>query len=113
MKIEVDEDFGNMMVSAIRYGLWRRTYITKVTADYITPLIKQGAFSRRVLGVMDKDLSQYEKDRAYRLQDTEKNKWLLDDDCDYEAWSALHKAVRAGRAGVSVPATTKCERRQR
>lgn len=94
MKIEVDECFGDMMISAIRYGLWRRTYITGVTADYIIPLVKQGAFSKRVLGVMDKDLSQYEKDRAYRLQDTEKNKWLLDDDCDYESWSALHKAVK-------------------
>lgn len=94
MKIEVDEDFGDMMISAIRYGLWRRTYITKVTADYIIPLVKQGVFSKRVLSVMDKDLSQYEKDRAYRLQDTEKNKWLLDDDCDYGSWSALHKAIK-------------------
>lgn len=94
MKIEVNEDFGDMMISAIRYGLWRRTYITGVTADYIIPLVKQGAFSKRVLGVMDKDLSQYEKDRAYRLQDTEKNKWLLDDDCDYESWSLLHKAIK-------------------
>lgn len=94
MKIEVDEDFGDMMISAIRYGLWRRTYITKVTADYIIPLVKQGVFSKRVLGVMDEDLSRYEKDRAYRLQDTEKNKWLLDDDCDYESWSLLHKTIK-------------------
>ena len=94
MKIEVDEDFGDMMISAIRYGLWRRTYITGVTADYIIPLVKQGAFSKRVLSVMNRDLSQYEKDRAYRLQDTEKNKWLLDDDCDYESWSLLHKAIK-------------------
>ena len=94
MKIEVDEDFGDMMISAIRYGLWRCTYITKVTADYIIPLVKHGAFSKRVLSVMDKDLSQYEKDRAYRLQDTEKNKWRIDDDCDYESWSLLHKVIK-------------------
>ena len=94
IKVEATEDFGNMMISAIRYGLWRRTYITGMTSGYIIPLIKQGAFSKRVLIVMDRDLTQYEEDRAYRLQDAEKNKWALDDDCDYEAWSALHKTVR-------------------
>ena len=94
MKIEVDEDFGDMMISAIRYGLWRRTYITKMTADYIIPLVRRGAFSKRVLGVMDEDLSRYEQDRAYRLQDAEKNKWSLDDDCDYESWSLLHGAIK-------------------
>lgn len=95
MKIEVDEDFGDMMISAIRYGLWRRTYITKVTADYIIPLVKRGAFSGRVLSVMNRDLTQYEKDRAYRLQDSERNKWTLDDDCDYKSWLLLHEAVKS------------------
>ena len=94
IEVEATEDFGNMMISAIRYGLWRRTYITAMTSDYIIPLVRQGAFSMRVLVVMDRDLTQYEEDRAYRLQDAEKNKWELDDDCDYAAWSALHKAVR-------------------
>lgn len=93
MKIEIDEDFGDMMVSAIRYGLWRHTYITKMTADYIIPLVKQGAFSKRVLGVMDMDLNRYKKDRAYMLLHSE-DEWKVDDDCDYEAWSALHKAVK-------------------
>ena len=95
MKIEVDEDFGDMMISAIRYGLWRRTYISKVTADYIIPLVKRGAFSKRVLSVINRDLTQYEKDRAYRLQDSERNKWILDDDCDYESWLLLHEAVES------------------
>lgn len=93
IKVEATEDFGNMMISAIRYGLWRRTYITAMTSDYIIPLVRQGVFSMRVLVVMDRDLTQYEEDRAYRLQDAEKSKWALDDDCDYAAWSALHKAV--------------------
>lgn len=93
IKVEATEDFGNMMISAIRYGLWRRTYITAMTSDYIIPFVKQGAFSERVLVVMDRDLTQYEEDRAYRLQDAEKNKWALDDDCDYAAWSALHRVV--------------------
>lgn len=94
IKVETTEDFGNMMIGAIRYGLWRRTYITAMTSGYIIPLVRQGAFSARVLIVMDRDLTQYEKDRAYRLQDADENEWALDDDCDYAAWSALHKVVR-------------------
>ena len=90
MKIEIDEDFGNMMVSAIRYGLWRRTYITRVTSDYIVPLVKRGAFSQRVLSVMDNDLTRYETERANPGRD----RWTLDDDCDFAAWTSLHRVVK-------------------
>lgn len=90
MKIEIDEDFGNMMISAIRYGLRRRTYITGMTSDYIVPLVKRGAFSQRVLSVMDVDLTRYEIERA----NIELGKWTLDDDCDFAAWTSLHRAVK-------------------
>lgn len=98
MKIEIDDDFENMMISAIRYGLWRRTYITKLTADYIIPLVKKRAFSPRALVVMEKDLTRYEDDRKFRLEEyekfgKEKQQWTLDDECDFKAWSELHKAV--------------------
>lgn len=92
--IEADEGFGAMMISAIRYGLWRRTYITGLTSDYLIPLVNKGLFSRKTLVVMDEDLTRYENDRADRLADGTGNKWVLDDDCDFEAWKALHVAIQ-------------------
>lgn len=92
--VEVDEDFEVMMICAIRYGLWRRTYITILTSDYLIPLVNKGLFSRKTLTVMDEDLTRYENDRADRLADGAENKWALDDDCDFEAWRALHAAIQ-------------------
>lgn len=92
--IKPDEDFGLMMNCAVRYGLWRMTYITKAIPDYLIPLIEQGVFSRNTLIAMDRDLTTYEEDRAYMLEHGAENEWSLDNDCDYENWKRLHEAVK-------------------
>lgn len=81
--IPVTEDLGSMLVSALRYALGRRTYITSLTAEYIVPLVPY--LSYRVLNVMNTDLNRYEDDRQNNL--------IEDDDCDYHSWNILHKVV--------------------
>lgn len=38
--VEMDENFQEILVSAVRYALGRMTYIVGFTVDYISPLIK-------------------------------------------------------------------------
>jgi len=80
-----DEDFGNICISALRYALGRRTYITSLTSDYLIEQARQHHFSSRVLTVMLQDLRRYFDDRET---------WeIKDDDCDYDSWCALHKEL--------------------
>lgn len=80
-----DEAFGDICISALRYALGRRTYITSLTSDYLIEQAKQHHFSSRVITVMLKDLRRYLD--ARETGDTK------DDDCDYDSWCALHKEL--------------------
>lgn len=76
----VDEDFENMLISALRYALGRQTYITSTTAIYITHFLED--FSDRALVVLKKDLEYYENRRGEGL--------IYDDEeCDHIHWVAL------------------------
>jgi len=79
--VPLDDDFGQMCISALRYALGRRTYIVGVTVDYLIARLNENCFSERVLGVMRQDLSRYFEDR--------KNGLVEDDDFDLEEWQKL------------------------
>lgn len=55
-KVRVDEDFSEMMVSAVRYALGRRTYVVGDTVRYITPLLT--SLSEKSICCMERDIRE-------------------------------------------------------
>ena len=51
-----DDQFGEMLNSALRYALGRMSYIVEDTANYIRPLLPH--LSDRTLWAMEKDLKE-------------------------------------------------------
>lgn len=77
--IEVTHDLKNIVISALRYALGRRTYITQETAEFI--MNNPDLIDERVCIVMLRDLGRYFEDRKL---------WeYKDDECDYQSWLAL------------------------
>lgn len=74
-----ENDFGDIMIMALRYALGRRTYVT----DEVPSFIKQNAefINERICIVMLRDITRYIEDR--------KNGIEKDDDCDYNSWLSL------------------------
>ena len=72
-------DFQDIVISALRYALGRRTYTTKATADFIKEYPE--IITERVCIVMLRDIEHYINDRANGL--------IVDDDCDYREWKDL------------------------
>lgn len=77
--IEITYDLKNIVISALRYALGRKTYITKETAEFIRN--NPDLIDERVCIVMLRDLGRYFEDRKL---------WeCKDDECDYHSWLAL------------------------
>lgn len=83
--VVVNNDFGDMMISALRYALGRQTYITSMTAKYIADLVPS-LFTKNLM-VMKADLEYYEKRRGDGL--------IYDDEeCDHIHWVALLNKIK-------------------
>lgn len=74
-------DFGDIMIMAIRYGLGRRTYVTSEVPDFIVQ--NDQHINPRICEVMLRDLEQYIKDRDIGF--------IKDDDCDFYSWLNLRQ----------------------
>ena len=61
--VKLNDDLQEMLISAVRYALERRTYMVEWTVSYITPLIPD--FGSKELGVMLRDVSEW----LYRCAD--------------------------------------------
>ena len=74
-----DNDFGDIMILALRYALGRRTYVT----DEVPEFIMQNAehINERICTVMLRDIDEYLQDRDKGL--------IKDDECDYQSWTKL------------------------
>lgn len=79
--IEINRDLQDIVISALRYALGRRTYITKQTADFIK--VNSRMMDQRMRNVMLHDIEDYMKCR--KLHGTK------DDQCDYSTWLDLKK----------------------
>lgn len=67
-----DNDFGDVMIMALRYALGRRTYVTSEVCTFIEQNIKY--IDERIKHVMIKDIKEYLE---------KKNKGIIcDDSCD-------------------------------
>lgn len=77
--IEIDYDLKNIVISALRYSLGRKTYITYETSEFI--MKHPELIDERVCIVMLRDLGRYFEDRKL---------WeYKDDKCDYDSWITL------------------------
>lgn len=81
MEIKNIYDFQDIVISALRYTLGRRTFITQSTADFIKEYPE--IIDKRVKHVMLNDLNEY-----FNMRD---NCYRIDDDCDYNTWLDLKK----------------------
>ncbi len=79
MDIQIDNDLKDIVISALRYALGRKTYITHLTANYI--MGHPELIDERVRKVMLNDLRRYFDQREEHL--------IYDDKCDYRAWTIL------------------------
>ena len=55
VKVSIDHDFENMLISAVRYALGRETYITGSTTAYITRLLPH--LSKRAISIIVHDIN--------------------------------------------------------
>lgn len=55
--VKLNDDLQEMLISAVRYALGRRTYMVEWTVSYITPLIPD--FNGKELDVMLGDVSEW------------------------------------------------------
>lgn len=71
-----DDDFGSMVVCAVRYSLGRCTYMSKLICDYLTPRLF--LLDDKAIGCMERDI------RASSF---------YGDDCDRQVWMEFLSAV--------------------
>ena len=76
-------DFQNIIISALRYSLGRRTYINSETADFIKKYSE--IIDERVKKIMLKDLEEY-----FECRDI----YYKDDECDYNTWKDLYEWLK-------------------
>ncbi len=80
IELKLDYVFRDMIISALRYALGRRTYITAETSEFI--IENKAIIDNRMKQVMLRDLKDYLERR---------NKgFTTDDKCDYEVWINLY-----------------------
>ena len=72
-------DLKDMIISALRYSLGRRTYITSETVEFIKRYPE--LIDERVKDVMLKDLEEYFQKRE---------SFKFDDECDFNTWKSLY-----------------------
>lgn len=81
--IEITHELKDIVISALRYALGRRTYITQETSEFI--MNNPNLIDERVCIVMLRDLGRYFEDRKL---------WeYKDDECDYHSWLALQNRL--------------------
>ena len=76
-------DLKDMIISALRYALGRRTYITGETAEFIKRYPE--LIDERVKDVMLKDLEEYFQKRE---------SFKFDDECDFNTWKSLYNWLK-------------------
>lgn len=86
VSVPCDERFSEMMVSAVRYALGRRTYIVWDTVNYIKHVLPH--LQRNDINVIYTDIVEAESENR------------LGDDCDVEDWLSLKKCIEDYVTGV-------------
>lgn len=80
IELKLDYVLRDMIISALRYALGRRTYITAETSEFIVE--NKAIIDSRMKQVMLRDLKEYFERRN--------KSFISDDKCDYEVWENLY-----------------------
>lgn len=80
IELKLDYVLRDMIISALRYALGRRTYITAETSEFIVE--NKDIIDSRMKQVMLSDLQQYLEKRN--------EGFITDNKCDYEVWVNLY-----------------------
>lgn len=79
--VEIDDDLGEILNSAVRYALGRTTYVSYDTPNFIKPLLPY--LSNRTICVMERDIRERGEDpwykdtgRPYGDPDIDEPSWL-------------------------------------
>lgn len=85
--IPLDTSLEQMLISAERYALGRRTYIVSDTTEYITTLLPN--ISDWCIRVLGRDLQDAINQSMSRSDNN-----VLGDICDAEAWLLLYESIK-------------------
>ena len=55
VKVPIDRDFEDMLISAVRYALGRETYLTRTASEYVTRLMPH--LSKRAISIIVHDIN--------------------------------------------------------
>lgn len=80
IELKLDFVLRDMIISALRYALGRRTYISAETSEFIVE--NKDIIDGRMKQVMLSDLQHYLERR--------KEGFITDDRCDYDTWVNLY-----------------------
>lgn len=86
--VEIDDDLGEILNSAVRYALGRTTYVSYDTPNFIRPLLPY--LSNRTICVMERDIRERGEDPWYK--DT--GRPYGDPDIDEPSWLAFLKEIQ-------------------
>ena len=81
--VEMDENFQEILVSAVRYALGRMTYIVGLTVDYIMPMIQN--LKTKYINIMIDDITYQGEYYGYGME------------MDRKDWMRLLAALKAER----------------
>ena len=81
--VEMDKNFQEILVSAVRYALGRMTYIVGLTVDYITPMIRN--LDLKYINIMIDDITYQGEYYGYGME------------MDRKDWMRLLAALKAER----------------
>lgn len=79
-----NDDFGAILNCAVRYALGRRTYMSSLVIDFITPLLSE--LNDKTLWCFDQDITEQRWSGGYG-----------DPQVDEPLWMQFHELVRAER----------------
>lgn len=84
MTIKIDSNLQDMIISALRYAIGKKSYITGQTADFI--MKNPNLIDSRVKKIMIKDLRNYLENRIDLYND---------DDIDFQKWRQLYNWIKS------------------
>lgn len=91
-KVDLSQNFEQMLISAERYACGRRTYIVETTVDYILSLLPR--LSDWCIGVMQNDMKS-----EFDMCERSGKKDMLGDPCDHKQWVKFRDALNEEMKG--------------
>lgn len=73
-EVVVNDDFGIILICAVRYALGRQSYMPSLVQGYVAPLLPE--LSDRCLGILERDIADAENYGGYGDETIDKPGWM-------------------------------------